>query len=504
MSYELPGWDFSSKELLDVKCHVSVNADALHQILVQVVRALHKLVRRTAELDEAIQGVAQDLVSTRDKLETKIEDVQKNVNQQIQALAQDVQEQLSLMREEAKQDRVFLHNSIRQITESVAETKRELENQVSEVRAHADQMEKRLTAGVEEIAKEMKLLSLSVNERFQTTQREIDLLKEEGDMIYGVFDLTKQGVRSSLGPGDVGRRVRLLHNTPAFQTLIEDVNQQYQSLESKLQGVQTNVDGVKREVVARVTMTEFEEFKRTVRQDDLRKQVNSNRENIERLFEGQSLHEKNMHLLDQKKADTQLLLDLQRGISQLDAKLMEQLSKEEQDKMEDLLDKIAELQHSLEKLDRRKVGRAEFNKLSKNVKAGGGVMGGYDESSVGNTSNGAGPQLSVTGDAAFLRYRCLSCNKPAAKLTDDAMKRPMQQFPPSPVLVTPTRHNQKVQNYFEWVQSTGTPPPMMSAPSPVPLEDNSTTVTESTAKYTTSTSTTTKGKALRPQSAKPK
>jgi hypothetical protein len=506
---ELPGWDFTSKELLDVKCHVSVNADALHLILVQVVRALHKVVRKTGELDEAIQGVAQELNNTRTALELRILDVQRSVNEQITALQKDVSNQISHMRDEAKQDRAFLHTSIKQINETVDRAKEELEQQVADVKSSASEMERRLTAGVEEIQREMKHLSASVAEQFQETQREIDVLKEEGDMIFSLFDITKQNVRATLG-ADVSRRVKLLHGSPAFVALIEDMNAQNQTLEAKLQGVQTNVDGVKRDVVTRVTTTEFEEFKRSVRQDDLRKQVSTNRENIERLFEGQTLIEKNASLLDQKKADTALLLDLQRAIAQLDAKLMEQLSKEEQDKMEDLLDKIAELQNSLEKMDRRKIGRAEFNKLSKNVKSGGGGMGGGggQDEFVMNVSSA--PPLSVSGDAAFLRYRCLSCNKPAARLTDDTMRRPVQQFPPSPVLVTPTRHNQKVQNYFEWVG--GSPAPTSGtgpAHSPVPVDIDGTP----TPTNTTETSTRQSGVAkalggrspvVRPSSAKSK
>jgi hypothetical protein len=77
-------------------------------------------------------------------------------------------------------------------------------------------------------------------------------------------------------------------------------------------------------------------------------------------------------------------------------------------------------------------------------------------------------------DAAFIRYRCLSCNKPASKLVDEGMRKAPHAFPPSGVLTSnpnsiasvsvrmgesittlstaAARQDKKLENYFQWVE----------------------------------------------------
>eukprot|EP00667_Euglena_gracilis_P004518 EG_transcript_4538 len=546
----IPTLDVRPNDL--VTCTVTLNSVPVFSILQEVLRTLRALAERIDEVEGQIGGVRDDMGQVRVELEERFRELAVATRKQVDNLRADVMKDVKSMREESNEQ--FLQQ-LNRLQQEVTRTRLDVDAEVKVREQAVQDVEDKLQSRIKE---EVTSLSTLVDTQVQHQMKPVAehtaqiarlekaaaLHEEEITGVYDVFELHKPRVLSlSKNDAPSQSKVEFLHLLPAFTTLADAQKRDTSRVDAKFDALHRRVGASEQALSKKADQTELDDLACKIDTHDLEEELKRHNAQILKLYTITDHTEKALQVGLEKKADRDRVDTVEGDVLALEGRLRMALESVGNNRWQQLMDKVSDLDVYLQKVDRRKVGRSEFQRMAKRLRmqvtgdvaydgawdmggtvssrggAGGGGLGGGGGGG-GTFSPGldmAGGQglgvagivcaLSPTGgggpsrvaspgaptlpgidahlqpegggpDAAYIRYRCLSCNKPTTKLVDEGARRASAAGPPpfpantmlstnpnapaamarlqgeglSPFNTPAARQDRRMENYFHWVE----------------------------------------------------
>eukprot|EP00755_Sulcionema_specki_P005981 Sspe_Gene.5069::Locus_1666_Transcript_1_1_Confidence_1.000_Length_1864::g.5069::m.5069 len=450
----LPAMNFHAEDL--VKVQVQVNNSILHQILQSLLGGVGK---QMAALQAEIEGLKakqsptdfdEKLAQLRSEMEARMSEAESRVREELKEELRAEAESLSKRLDSSEARTEEVHDETVRNAEQASQMLSEHHDRITRLEEDTQRLsDQALQQQTPEATLELSQRLDETRGMLEDTTAHLKDSMKSVEALYNIFDLTPGRVEQALVSGGKEDKVKYLHSTEAFSTLCRPLEQRVTDLEDELAGVLKRLADLEAKMADKVDIENL----RGVHQwntdlDQLREALQALGSRVDNLHLSHDTLKKTIDILDDKKLDKTELGQLNDLLRQMEVKMHAALKKADHTKLDLLADKLSELEQTLGKLERRKVNRAELQRLLKSA----------------STAFSPEPDLMVfggsIGQSAFIRYKCLSCQGPAQRLEDPTMPRQTQNFPPGSILTSPspTRTGRKLENYFDWVSSRGQTP----------------------------------------------
>uniref|UniRef100_A0A7S1JDM9 Uncharacterized protein n=1 Tax=Eutreptiella gymnastica TaxID=73025 RepID=A0A7S1JDM9_9EUGL len=535
----IPSMDFSPQDM--VTCSVQVNSAPLYKVIQGVLRALQGVNTRMQGLDKQATQLRDDMNKTTLTLEKKIDDTGAMLRHRLEEVQQKLELEISSLRNDRAEAQKKSDAKFAQIQAELDTNRSAIQTEEQQRREEVLRVE---TETNQRITDENEALRQAIAANHEAHAKILEeatgqltahdkLLGDhtlELDGVYKMFDFHKPRVLSiTTSDAPLDTRLKYLQSTPIFLGFVDNMKQERKRVDGKLDSVIKRLGNAEQTLSNKADQRELEALRDATDTSALEEAIRAHATQFQQMQLQASFAEKALQVGLERKADKERVETVEELLEVLETRVRETLESVGNQRWEQLMDKVADLDGYMQKVDRRKVGRSEFQRMAKRLRQQ--VVGDmvYDgaidmhtsvgdltaslprsSSALGSTLGsaptpgrpgsrvlpGLDPSIDAVADAAFIRYRCLSCNKPAAKLVDEGMRPAPKSFPPTAVMSTnpnspaniavrkghevpltvlstgEARSARRMENYFSWVEGHHLEPPNHAAAYGVSSDDD--------------------------------
>ena len=361
--------DFSPHDL--VQCTVSVNSIQIYNVLQNMAKAIQLTNRNLETLETKLAGLNQDSRQMRTETEQKLHEHSTKLHAKIDKLQNDAYRDLEYMKTQKDQKTIRVIESIKILEQRTDEMQNSLEARITSVETHSTQTDKALEAKLTGESQDLralidalpKPLEATLDKHSETLQRHNERLTDTTqctDALWCALGFEKERLMELCTPEAETRKRAYVSGTQHFKALADSAETEKQRMGAKLDHIHKRIGRAEQTLLFTATTEDLDKVQKAIDISGLQKQVQEHWGKVQELVEVTTCTDRSLSLGLGKKAEKAHVETLQADVETMFRKVKDMVSPES-NAWQALVERVEQLDTYVQKMDRRKLGKAEFN-----------------------------------------------------------------------------------------------------------------------------------------------
>eukprot|EP00906_Rhabdomonas_costata_P018798 RCo027404 len=373
---EVPRVDFSAADLVQV--NLQVNNARLFNVLQSVMKVLGVVLQKMSTVEQTLESVQKQVEAQQGEFDGKLTELGLNFTGKIDGLRKETRRELDVIKDAKDERSTQLMEEVVALQARLKQTKEELHKELAAVAKRPEEIQEQLGR---QIAEMEESLGGTLKKQEETFSRDIAanrthldghgarLAQCETDVgaMYGVLEMDPART-AKLSKHSSEMKLGYLNEVPIFASMQESLRKERGRADGKFDNVHKRMGAIEQALGKKADQRDLDELRDTMDHEEVDRIVQRHNEQIAKLFTLTDATEKALAVGMEKKADRDRLQGVEEDIDTLEARVREIFDSAGNTKWQQLLMRVEELDHYTQKLDRRKVGRSDMQRMAKRLR----------------------------------------------------------------------------------------------------------------------------------------